>query len=307
MTYVLHGARGSGSSIIEAACAELRLPVELRDLDARGGEHRGDAYARLNPVRKLPTLVIDGTEVLTETVAILVTLDERHRIGGLLPAPGTPTRAQALRWLLVLATDLYPVMELVDHPERFAPVGTDAAALGERSKGAMARALGEHRGCDRRCAVVLVRGVLGRRPLHHRAEPLGHDRRVASRAPTAGGSARDRNTLARSGGRCARTALRPGRAAVDRPRPRSKQRVDVDAPLSPARRATAGTMLRPRWVLCSTAPPDEHGRATCGLADRRGRRCARRRGRVLAGVVVDRAGPRAGDLAGPGRRRRARG
>ena len=134
MTYVLHGARGSGSSIIEAACAELGLAVALRDLDARGGEHRGDAYAQLNPVRKMPTLVIDGTEVLTETVAILVTLDERHRAGGLLPAPGTPARAQALRWLMVLATDLYPVMELVDHPERFAPIGTDATALGDRGK-----------------------------------------------------------------------------------------------------------------------------------------------------------------------------
>lgn len=134
MTFVLYGARGSGSSIIEAACAELGISVQLHDLDARGGEHRGDAYAQLNPVRKMPTLVIDDAEVLTETVAILVTLDERHRDAGLLPAPGTAARAQALRWLMVLATDLYPLMEIVDHPERFAPDGTDPAALGERGK-----------------------------------------------------------------------------------------------------------------------------------------------------------------------------
>jgi GST-like protein len=133
MTYVIYGARGSGSGIVEAACAELGVAYELRDLDARAGEHRGAAYAALNPQRKLPTLEVDG-EILTETVAIVLTLDERHRDAGLLPPPGSKARAQALRWMLFLATELYPIVEIIDHPERFSPSAEATDAVRERAK-----------------------------------------------------------------------------------------------------------------------------------------------------------------------------
>jgi len=134
MTYVIHGARGSGSSIVELACAAIGVDYEVRDLDARAGEHRGDAYAALNPQRKMPTLEVDGREIITESVAILITLDERHRDAGLLPPPGSSPRAQALRWMLVLATELYPVVEIIDYPERFTPAGGDLDAMRERAK-----------------------------------------------------------------------------------------------------------------------------------------------------------------------------
>lgn len=135
MTYVIHGARGSGSSIVEAACAEIGGAHEVRDLDARAGEHRGEAYAALNPQRKMPTLEVDG-EIITESVAILLTLDERHRDAGLLPPPGSRERAQALRWMMFLATELYPIVELIDHPERFAGAGASESieAVRERAK-----------------------------------------------------------------------------------------------------------------------------------------------------------------------------
>lgn len=120
MPYVIHGARGSGSSIVELACAELDVDYSARDLDARNGEHWGEAYAAINPARKLPTLEYDG-HYLTETVAILVTLDERHPAGQLLPPRGQPERAQAIRWLAVMATEFYSLVELMDHPERFVP------------------------------------------------------------------------------------------------------------------------------------------------------------------------------------------
>lgn len=136
MTYVIYGARGSGSGIVEAACAELGVAYEARDLDARAGEHRGDAYAAKNPQRKLPTLEIDGDEIVTESVAILLTLDERHRDAGLLPPPGSRERAQALRWMMFMATELYPIVEIIDHPERFAGSSASEAveAVRERAK-----------------------------------------------------------------------------------------------------------------------------------------------------------------------------
>src|SRR5258705_13896972 len=123
MVYIIHGARGSGSSIVEAACAEIGADYEVRDLNVRAEEQQGDEYAALNPQRKLPTLEVDGSEIITESVAILLTLDERHRDAGLLPPPGSRQRAQALRWMLFLATELYPIVEIIDYPERFAPSG----------------------------------------------------------------------------------------------------------------------------------------------------------------------------------------
>jgi len=133
MRYIVWGAPGSGSGIVEAACAELGVDYEARDLDARNDEHRGAAYRALNPHRKMPTLEV-GDEVITESVAILLTLDERHREGGLLPPPGSPERAQALRWMLYLATEIYPLVELDDFPERFTGSAEAATALRERAQ-----------------------------------------------------------------------------------------------------------------------------------------------------------------------------
>ena len=119
MTYIIHGARGSGSSIIEAACVELGVDYDVHDLDGKNDEHRGDDYAALNPQRKVPTLEVEGGELIPESVAILLTLDERHRAGELMPPPGSRDRGQALRWMIFLAAEMYPIVEIMDFPERF--------------------------------------------------------------------------------------------------------------------------------------------------------------------------------------------
>lgn len=134
VAYLLYGARGSGSNIVEAALAELGVDYTLRDLDARNGEHRGDAYAAINPQRKMPALQGEDGEVLTESVAILLTLDERHRDRGLLPPPGSRERAQALRWMLFMATEMYPLVEIIDAPERFVTGDGDRQAVRDRAQ-----------------------------------------------------------------------------------------------------------------------------------------------------------------------------
>ncbi|NVB41948.1 glutathione S-transferase family protein [Pseudenhygromyxa sp. WMMC2535] len=137
MSYVIYGARGSGSAIVELACAAIGVEYELRDLDMRGKEQRSDGYTAINPRQKIPTLALDAGEYITESMAIVITLDERHREAGLLPAPGSKARAQALRWMAVMATEVYPIVEIIDYPQRFLPA--DAAsevvtALGGRAK-----------------------------------------------------------------------------------------------------------------------------------------------------------------------------
>jgi glutathione S-transferase len=134
MKYIIHGAPGSGSGIVEAACAEIGVEYEVRDLDARNDEHRGEAYEAINPHRKMPTLVTEGGEIITESVAILLTLDERHRDAELLPPPGSKDRAQALRWMVFMATEMYPLVEMMDYPERFAASADGEMAIRERAE-----------------------------------------------------------------------------------------------------------------------------------------------------------------------------
>jgi GST-like protein len=129
MTYILYGCLGSGSAIIEMALSGIQAPFEERTIDLATDEQRDDAYAAINPQRKIPALRTADGELLTESVAIVLTLDERHRDAALLPPPGTPERAQALRWMLFVATELYPIVEINDYPERFAPRDEDAAVV----------------------------------------------------------------------------------------------------------------------------------------------------------------------------------
>lgn len=135
MSYRLYGENGSGAGIVELALAELGVPYEWVNVSLRGEEQRAAPYASLNPQRKLPTLLTPGEEVLTESAAIVLVLDERHPEAGLLPAAGTPERAQALRWLVFLAAELYPVIEICDYPRRFAPDDASAPAVREVALG----------------------------------------------------------------------------------------------------------------------------------------------------------------------------
>ncbi len=130
MSYRLYGENGSGAGIVELALVEGGLAYEWVNVSLSAEEQRGAAYASLNPQRKLPTLLTPAGEVLTESVAILLVLDERHPEARLLPARGTPERAQALRWLAFLAAELYPLIEICDYPRRFAP--DEASAPGVR-------------------------------------------------------------------------------------------------------------------------------------------------------------------------------
>jgi glutathione S-transferase len=119
---------------VEVALAAAGVPYELKPVSLDKSEQRSEAFARLNPQRKLPALVTPAGETLTETAAILLVLDERHPAARLFPVPRTPERAQALRWLMFAAAELYPIIEIVDYPERFTPHGGNAPAVRELAR-----------------------------------------------------------------------------------------------------------------------------------------------------------------------------
>ena len=116
---------------MELALAEIGAPYQVLDVDLDTDAQRGEAYAAVNPHRKVPALVTPAGETLTESVAILLTLDERHPDAGLLPSAGSSERARALGTLLFVATEIYPLVEINDYPERFAPSADMAPAVRE--------------------------------------------------------------------------------------------------------------------------------------------------------------------------------
>lgn len=133
MTYILYGHRRSGSLAVEMALAEIGADYCLREVDLRVGAQREESYASVNPHRKLPALATPSGEILTESVAILLTLAERHPEAKLLPTDSAE-RAQALRWLLFLGTEIYPVVEINDYPNRFTVTGDDESAVRELAR-----------------------------------------------------------------------------------------------------------------------------------------------------------------------------
>ena len=128
MTYTLYGYRRSGSLAVEMALAEIGAEYEVRDVDLESTAQRDENYASINPQQKIPALITPSGETLTESVAILLTLDERHPEAALLPKDEMD-RAQALRWLLFIATELYPIVEINDYPERFSTSDETAAEV----------------------------------------------------------------------------------------------------------------------------------------------------------------------------------
>ena len=132
MTYLLYGARGSGSCTVECAGRD-RGGREVRKLSLRNDEQRGKRLRGGQSAAQDPGRHRLGP-VLTESVAILLTLDERHPEAGLLPPKGSVERAQALRWLLFAATEIYPVVEINDYPERFATDPAETDAMRERAR-----------------------------------------------------------------------------------------------------------------------------------------------------------------------------
>jgi len=134
VNFVLYGDRGSGAFSVEAALAEAGADYEFRTVSLKTDEQRAPAFLAINPSGKIPALKSPDGGILTETLAILIAIADWFPEAKLLPPPGSGSRAQAYRWLAYMATELYPMVEIVDYPARFAPQGAESDALRERAR-----------------------------------------------------------------------------------------------------------------------------------------------------------------------------
>lgn len=137
--YTLYTGKRSGAASVEVLMGALGLDVELREA-APWTDPVGPYYEELkavNPLAQLPTLVTPGGEILTESVAVLWTLLERHP-SDWVPAHSTRERAACLRWMQFAASTIYTAVGIADYPERWT-TATDEPARAAVRDGAVAR------------------------------------------------------------------------------------------------------------------------------------------------------------------------
>lgn len=108
--YVLYGSMKNRGGRVIWALEELEQIYELVDLKLFEGEQRTPDFQAINPHGKVPALIIhdlkqNSSEVVTESLAILYVLAERHQ--SLLP-PSPQSRALCHQWLAYCATELEP-------------------------------------------------------------------------------------------------------------------------------------------------------------------------------------------------------
>ena len=129
MDWQLYGARGWGSTLAEAALAWVGAPVEFIDVEGfdKPGPQR-DRLLTVNPLARVPTLVAPNGDIMTESAAIILRLDELYPDKALAPRADDPLRAAYLNRLMWFVLVLYPTFSYRDYPERWAPDAADQLA-----------------------------------------------------------------------------------------------------------------------------------------------------------------------------------
>lgn len=127
---------------------ELGQPYTLELVDIRAKDGPPESYRAIQPHKKVPAIVHDGT-VVTERAAICLYLTERFPQAGLAPAIGDADRAAFLTALVYTDAVLDPIIATKVHDFAYEPRGfsfgshADAVANLEKRLSADSYAAGE--------------------------------------------------------------------------------------------------------------------------------------------------------------------
>lgn len=142
MSYTIFGDLGSGAFSAEAVLAEAGAPYVFHEVSLEKNEQRKPDFLAINPSGKIPALRLPEGEVITESAGILLTIADHFPSAHLLPPQGSAERAKAYRWLAFMASEIYPMVEISDYPERFAPEGAPAEALRAQARARLHERMG---------------------------------------------------------------------------------------------------------------------------------------------------------------------
>jgi GST-like protein len=141
--YTLYGIKGSGSASVEAALTVIGAP--FRTVDTASWERNAafDDLLKVNPIGQIPTLLLPEGSALSESTAIHIHLADAHPDARWLPADAS-ARAQAIRGLVFIAANCYPMITIIDFPQRFLSEGADDEAVHKRIRDGTRATLHRH-------------------------------------------------------------------------------------------------------------------------------------------------------------------
>ncbi len=132
----IYGALGSGSVPVEAALTLIGLPYEVIETSlAAIAADRG--FARVNPMRQVPGMVLPGGELVTESAAILTWLADRYPDARLAPPALHRKRPAFLRWMSFVSSAIYSLYWIRDDPSRLSDEASEQAKIRERTAARM--------------------------------------------------------------------------------------------------------------------------------------------------------------------------
>jgi glutathione S-transferase len=102
----------SRAAMVHWMLEEVGAEYEKVHIDFQKGDNRKPEFLAINPMGKIPTLVVDGV-VITEAPAIIAWLADAYPAAGLAPSPGSLERGTYYRWLFFGGSCIEPA--LVDH------------------------------------------------------------------------------------------------------------------------------------------------------------------------------------------------
>ncbi|MCF8710210.1 glutathione S-transferase family protein [Rhizorhapis sp. SPR117] len=116
----------SRAAMVHWMLEECGADYELRPIDFEKGDHKSPEFLAINPMGKIPAVVVDGT-VITETPAIIAWLADAYPAAKLAPPVGSPERGTWYRWLFFGGSCFEPALS-----DRMfnRPSPENAAALG---------------------------------------------------------------------------------------------------------------------------------------------------------------------------------
>ena len=129
--YHLHYYPGNASLAPHLVLEGIGVPFQLVLVDRERNQQKSEAYLRINPMGRIPTLVGD-CGAIWESAAICLFLSDFHPESLMIPGPRDPARGIALQWLMFFTNTLQNALMTYHYPN-----GDDEQALvAERSRAA---------------------------------------------------------------------------------------------------------------------------------------------------------------------------
>lgn len=126
---LLLGCKGCGNAIVEAAFAVAGIPIGYEEVDYAADSPTRARLLSVNPLAQVPTLVLPDKRVMTESLAMLHSIDVLKPAAKLIPPPGDPTRDTFYRWAVFIVAALYPTFTYGDDPRKWVPDEAGAKML----------------------------------------------------------------------------------------------------------------------------------------------------------------------------------